>query len=93
MATTTKIFLKINSDTRCNTLFENLISLGFIPKITLPTHISRNDKSQPYFRRFSETNFRPSNAVLPLTRGPILQEKQYKTIKVEIINEGTSLKL
>ena len=33
---------KNNSDTRCNTLFENLTSLGFIPKITLPTRISRN---------------------------------------------------
>ena len=35
-------FLKINSDTRCNTLFLNLTSLGFIPNITLPTRISRN---------------------------------------------------
>ena len=31
---------------------------------------------QPYpRRRFRETNFRPSNAILPLTRGSILQER------------------
>ena len=34
--------LKINSDTKCSTLFGNLTSFGFIPKISLSPHISRN---------------------------------------------------
>ena len=56
--------LKINSDTRCNTLFESLTSLGFIPIITLPTCISRNASTLIDNIFTNNTNYNHISAVL-----------------------------
>ena len=97
--------LKINSDTRCNTLLENLTSLVVIPKITLPTRISRNastliDNIFTYntnYNHFSGVLVRPISdhqmkfCLLPEDRS--YKKDSIKTIKVAIINEDTLLKL
>ena len=97
--------LKINSDTRCNTLFENLTSLGFIPKITLPTRISRNASTLIDNIFTNNTNHNHISGVLvrPISDHQMQfcllpEDRSYKkdnikTIEVEIINETTLLKL
>ena len=100
-----KANLKINSDTRCNTLFENLTSLGFISKITLPTRISRNASTLIDNIFTNNTNHNHISGVLvrPISHHQMQfcllpEDRSYKkydikTIEVEIINEATLLKL
>ena len=97
--------LKINSDTRFNMLFKNLTSLGFFPKITLPTRISRNASIliDNIFTNNTNHNHISGFLVRPISDHQmqfcLLSEDQsykkdnIKTIEVEIINEGTLLKL
>ena len=97
--------LKINSDTRCNTLFENLTSLGFIPKVTLPTRISRNASTLIDNIFTNNTNHNHISGVLvrPISDHQMQfcllpEDRSYKkdnikTIKVKIINEATLLKI
>ena len=97
--------LKINSDIRCNTLFENLTSLGFIPKITLPTRISRNTSTLIDNIFTSNTNHNHISGVLVrlisdhqmqfclLPEDRSYKKNNIKTIEIETINEGTLLKL
>ena len=97
--------LKISPDTRCNTLFENLTSLGFIPKITFPTRVSRN-ASAPIDNIFTHnTNHNHISGVLvrPISDHQMQfcflpEDRSYKkdnikTIEVKIINKCTLLNI